>query len=311
MTPLPGSGPDWWETAAAAGSSLAVHALIAASAAPALRRPNVERSTALTLWRSARCTRCSTASSTRHEDARGGQLEPDRLLRLEADAAARIAELARERAIDAARGLPRGRIHAIVLRRWSSYYLWALRAPDAQRRMSAPRGQRRPRRPSTPALRVFALRDSPRGSRRSRRVAKHRALKLARRSGVTQAALAPAAVVEPRQARASRCSSCVELVKHYSRSAVSRSRAVDGVSLSVAGRRDGRAVRAERLGQDDAAADGRDAARADERRRARSAGATSPRSPSARPRTSGSPSSASSARTSTCCRASARSTTPC
>ena len=59
----PGSDLRWWETAAAGGSSLAVHALIAAGAA---RRLDPDEAP---LWRPRtspgweRCTRCSTASS--------------------------------------------------------------------------------------------------------------------------------------------------------------------------------------------------------------------------------------------------------
>ena len=57
-----------------------------------------------------------------------------------------------------------------------------------------------------------------------------------------------------------------DLVKHYPAIGGEPVKAVDGVSLKVEPGRDGRAVRAQRLGQDDAAVDGRDAAGADQRR---------------------------------------------
>ena len=53
-----------------------------------------------------------------------------------------------------------------------------------------------------------------------------------------------------------------DLVKHYPTFGGEPVRAVDGVSLTVRGRRDGRAVRPEWVGQDHAAVDDRHTARA-------------------------------------------------
>ena len=112
----------WWETAAAAGSSLGVHVLIAAAADPCVRQVDSPRSTTPISPGSAPCTRCSTISSTARRSARTHQGSLVGYYASPAEAATRMRMLT-VRAMRSARALPRGRRHALILAAMAGNYL--------------------------------------------------------------------------------------------------------------------------------------------------------------------------------------------
>lgn len=117
----------WWETAAAAGSSLVVHALIAAAAAPSLRGEDVAAIEAAYFpWASALHSLLDSAVDEA-EDAATGQLSLVRCYGSTAEAATRMRWLAL-RGLHAARALPRGRRHAVLVVAMACSYL---SAPEA------------------------------------------------------------------------------------------------------------------------------------------------------------------------------------
>jgi tetraprenyl-beta-curcumene synthase len=116
------SGLAWWETAAAAGSSLSVLALIASSASATLHRREL---LAIDLaYSSVVASLHSLLDSTLDEveDAATGQLSLVGCYRSSQVAAASMGVLA-ERAMDAARGLPNGRAHAVITAAMACSYL--------------------------------------------------------------------------------------------------------------------------------------------------------------------------------------------
>jgi tetraprenyl-beta-curcumene synthase len=118
----PGSGLEWWEAAAAAGSSLPVHALIAASASPGLGTQEVAAiddaySSVIGALHSLLDSLVDEA-----EDAATGQLRLIGCYRSPQEAATSMRRLT-DRAIDAAWELPNGRAHAILAAAMACSYL--------------------------------------------------------------------------------------------------------------------------------------------------------------------------------------------
>jgi tetraprenyl-beta-curcumene synthase len=113
---------EWWETAAAAGSSLTVHALIAASASPILSRQAVAVIDATYSSSIGALHSLLDSLVDEAEDAASGQLRLIGCYRTTHDAATRMRELA-ERAMDEARGLPDGRGHALLVAAMACSYL--------------------------------------------------------------------------------------------------------------------------------------------------------------------------------------------
>lgn len=134
-TPL-GSGLAWWETAAAAGSSLAVHALIAAAAHPHTTPARVRAiHDAYFPWVGALHSLLDSLVD-REEDARDDQpslLDP---YRLPPRVLAGLSELAGH-AREAAAGLPDAVVHRVILTAMCSYYLSAPQAGSAEGRAVA------------------------------------------------------------------------------------------------------------------------------------------------------------------------------
>jgi tetraprenyl-beta-curcumene synthase len=153
----PGAGFRWWETAAAAGSSLGVHAIIAAAASPTASRADA----------AAIDDACFPAIGALHslldslvdldEDAVAGQLRLLDCYPSRADAAAGMGALMR-RALTAARQLPRGRGHELLVVAMACSYVSVPEAmtggaSDVARAVRAELGAR-----AWPALLVFKLR---------------------------------------------------------------------------------------------------------------------------------------------------------
>jgi tetraprenyl-beta-curcumene synthase len=126
-----GSGLRWWETAASAGSSLGVYALIAAAA-----RPRVEEAEIATIerayypWIGALHSLLDNLIDT-EEDYATGQRSLVGCYASTLDAATRMGLLA-ERSLACAQALPE-RSHALVLAAMASFYLSTpeARSPDA------------------------------------------------------------------------------------------------------------------------------------------------------------------------------------
>jgi tetraprenyl-beta-curcumene synthase len=157
---LSGSGLEWWETAAAAGSSLAVHALIAASASPALNGQDIEAIDGAYSSKIGALHSLLDSVVDEAEDAQARQLSLIACYRSPQEAAVRLGELT-ERTIDAARELPDGRIHAVVATAMVCSYLGDCERLDAQARTAgavAPVVRASLGGLSRPILRVFALR---------------------------------------------------------------------------------------------------------------------------------------------------------
>ncbi|HEY2570872.1 MAG TPA: DUF2600 family protein [Solirubrobacteraceae bacterium] len=119
-----GSQLQWWEAAAAGGSSLAVHALIAAAASPGLERSEARRLHALYFpWAGALHSLLDSLVD-RDEDRSAGYACLLDHYRSPDDAAARLQALAGG-ALDAAAGLGRPERHRVILIAMCSYYLSA------------------------------------------------------------------------------------------------------------------------------------------------------------------------------------------
>jgi len=109
-----GSGLAWWETAAAAGSSLSVHVLIAAAASVALDLDEVAALESVYFpWMSALHSLLDSLVD-QVEDAETGQLSLFGCYPTNRDAAARMSEIA-ARAARGACQLPAGRRHLVIL----------------------------------------------------------------------------------------------------------------------------------------------------------------------------------------------------
>ncbi len=128
-----GSGLGWWETAAAAGSSLAVHALIAAAAKPAVRPAEVAAIERV-YWPWAGALHSLLDSLVdRGEDRERGQRSLLDHCGSPARAADRLAALA-ERAAGAAAELPDRHAHRVIVTAMCSYYLSAPQCDTAEGR---------------------------------------------------------------------------------------------------------------------------------------------------------------------------------
>jgi tetraprenyl-beta-curcumene synthase len=126
-----GSGLMWWEAAASAGSSLAVCALLAAAAAPSLRAGDVAAIEAAYFpWVGALHSLLDSVVDEA-EDAATGQLSLVGCYRSMPEAAVGMRWLAL-RALQAARALPAGRRHALLVVAMACNYLSApeVSAPD-------------------------------------------------------------------------------------------------------------------------------------------------------------------------------------
>jgi tetraprenyl-beta-curcumene synthase len=149
-------GMNWWETAAACGSSLTVHALIAAAATDGLDQQAVQRLTGAYGGSIGALHSMLDSLIDQDEDALIGQaslisLYPTR------HAAGAMAELARC-ATGKARALPQGRRHSVLLAAMASLYLSdpQTRTPRAAPVTAAVRDAIGPL--AKPAMVVFALR---------------------------------------------------------------------------------------------------------------------------------------------------------
>jgi tetraprenyl-beta-curcumene synthase len=128
----PDSGLMWWEAAAAAGSSLAVCALLAAAAAPSLRDGDVAAIEAAYFpWVGALHSLLDSVVDEA-EDAATGQLSLLGCYRSAPEAAGRMRWLAL-RALQAARALPAGRRHTVLVVAMACSYLSApeVSTPDS------------------------------------------------------------------------------------------------------------------------------------------------------------------------------------
>lgn len=134
-TPL-GSGLHWWETAASAGSSLGLFALIAASA-----RADLTRGEALAIeaaywpWIGALHSLLDSLVDG-PEDAAAGQRNLLDYYASSEEVAARLTLLAR-RAVAAASSLPNAREHTLILAGMASFYLTAPEAHSPAARLAA------------------------------------------------------------------------------------------------------------------------------------------------------------------------------
>ena len=131
-----GSGLDWWQTAAAGGSSLAVHALIAAAARPTAGAAEIAViQNAYFPWI---CALHSLLDSVVDvvEDEHAGQRN---LLSYHAcsQQAACAMELLARQATAAAAGLPDGDCHRVILTAMATYYLSSPRASSPGARVIA------------------------------------------------------------------------------------------------------------------------------------------------------------------------------
>jgi tetraprenyl-beta-curcumene synthase len=123
MTPV-GSGLAWWETAAAAGSSLAVHALIAAAADPHLDPSDVrEIDRDYFPWIGALHSLLDSLVDRREDHDNGWRCLLD-CYRSPTEAAIQLAGLA-IRARDATERLPSPHAHRVIVTAMCSYYLSA------------------------------------------------------------------------------------------------------------------------------------------------------------------------------------------
>jgi tetraprenyl-beta-curcumene synthase len=149
---------EWWESAAAAGSSLAVHALIAASVSPALGGRDVAAIDGAYSSNIGALHSLLDSVVDEDEDARARQFSLIDCYASPQESAERLGELA-GRTIDAARELPDGRLHVLVATAMACSYLSDCeRRTDAQTAaiasaVRAPLGGL-----ARPILRVFALR---------------------------------------------------------------------------------------------------------------------------------------------------------
>ncbi len=125
------SGLSWWETAAACGSSLAVHALIAAAATPDLDPGDIARiDGAYFPWIGALHSLLDSLVD-RREDRNGGRLCLLDNYPSTTSAASRLADLAL-RCKTACERLPSARAHRVIATAMASYYLSAPECDTAE-----------------------------------------------------------------------------------------------------------------------------------------------------------------------------------
>jgi tetraprenyl-beta-curcumene synthase len=119
---------QWWELAAAAGSSLAIHALIAAASHPGLRGADADAiEAAYVPWIGGLHTLLDSLVDMQ-EDASGGHHSFVAHYGSAAETAARMGVLA-ERSVELATRLDDGDRHLLIVAAMSSYYL---SAPEAR-----------------------------------------------------------------------------------------------------------------------------------------------------------------------------------
>lgn len=148
---------SWWEVAAAAGSSLPVHALIAAAASPELPAADVAAIEAAYFPCIGALHSLLDSLVDEHEDAATGQLRLLECYPSRPQAAEGLERLAAD-ALQAARGLPRGSDHALLVTAMACSYLAAPEASaggaaGVSRRVTASLGAL-----ARPMLLVFKLR---------------------------------------------------------------------------------------------------------------------------------------------------------
>jgi tetraprenyl-beta-curcumene synthase len=118
----PASGMRWWETFAAAGSSLGVHATIAAAAQPQLARESLQAlHDAYFPWIGALHSLLDHLVDA-EEDARSGQCNLIARYASPEEAATRMGLLT-ERALHAGRALPPAHCHELIVVAMASFYL--------------------------------------------------------------------------------------------------------------------------------------------------------------------------------------------
>jgi tetraprenyl-beta-curcumene synthase len=148
---------SWWETSAACGSSLAVHALIAAAASPGLQQPDVQRLVEVYGGPVGALHSMLDSLIDQDEDAILGQpsligLYPSAL------AATRAMGAMANTARCAARALPQGCRHAVLLGAMAALYLSDPQARSARAAPLAAAVRAGIGRLATPAMVVFAVR---------------------------------------------------------------------------------------------------------------------------------------------------------
>jgi len=127
--PPSGTGLSWWETAAAAGSSLSMHALLGAAGDPALTPRDAERiERAYWPWVNALNTLLESLVDE-EEDAVTGNHSYVGHYRSLNELADRLGMVA-ARAAGATHDLPRARAHAVIVAAVAAYYLVQLPAAD-------------------------------------------------------------------------------------------------------------------------------------------------------------------------------------
>ena len=130
----PGSDLRWWETAAAGGSSLGVHVMIAAAAEPGFDATHIAAlEQAYFPWIGALHSMLDHLVDI-EEDVRSGQPNLIELYGSPEEAAARMTMLA-ERALERARGLEPTHRHELIVAAMASFYL---SAPEARAGEAAP-----------------------------------------------------------------------------------------------------------------------------------------------------------------------------
>jgi tetraprenyl-beta-curcumene synthase len=150
-------GLSWWETAAACGSSMTVHALIAAAATPGLDRSDMHRIAAVYGGPVGALHSMLDSLIDQDEDAALGQPQLIGLYPSPQDAGEAMGEMAAD-AMRAVRGLPDGRRHAVLVAAMAGLYLSDPRAgaPGAAPITAAVRGGIGGL--AAPAIGVFVLR---------------------------------------------------------------------------------------------------------------------------------------------------------
>jgi hypothetical protein len=148
---------SWWETAAACGSSLTVHALIAAASTPRLDDRTVERLDTAYGGPIGALHSMLDSLIDQDEDAQIGQPSLIALYPSRQAAAQAMGEMARD-ARRAARALPHARRHAVLLAAMASLYLSDPQADRPQAAAVATAARSGIGALARPALAVFALR---------------------------------------------------------------------------------------------------------------------------------------------------------
>jgi tetraprenyl-beta-curcumene synthase len=121
----------WWEAAAAGGSSLGVHALIAAAATPSLSATELAAIEDAYLADIGALHSLLDSLVDRAEDAATGQLSLVGCYRSSLDAATRMRSLTAS-ALEAARTLPGGRRHQLLVAAMACHYLSSLERATAE-----------------------------------------------------------------------------------------------------------------------------------------------------------------------------------